>query len=89
MGVVGIGIKSPKAKLDVNGSFGATSAIIAGTLTEVEILKVINLLGATIYETQHLFSNAIQLPTYAQGVHFVMLFLKDGAVLTQKMMIQR
>jgi len=58
-------------------------------LAEIEMFKVINLLGTTIYETKHLPSNAIQLPTYAQGVHFVVLFLKDGTVLTQKMMIRQ
>ena len=58
-------------------------------LAEIEMFKVINLLGTTTYETKHLPSNAIQLPTYAQGVHFVMLFLKDGTVLTQKMMIRQ
>jgi len=41
------------------------------------------------YETQNLFSNTIQLPASASGLHFVVVMLKDGTVLTQKMVIQR
>ena len=58
-------------------------------LTDIANIKVINPLGATVYETQNLFSNTIQLPAFASGQHFVIVMLKDGTVLTQKMMLQR
>jgi len=57
--------------------------------TDIAHLKIITSIGATLYETQALYSNTIQLPTFATGQHFVVIMLKDGAVLTQKMMIQR
>jgi len=34
-------------------------------------------------------SNTIQLPTFATGTFFVVIMLKDGSILTQKMMIQK
>ncbi|MCL2436317.1 MAG: C39 family peptidase [Lentimicrobiaceae bacterium] len=58
-------------------------------LTNIAHLKIITPLGATLYETQTLSSHTIQLPTSATGLHFVVIMLKTGAVLTQKMMIQR
>jgi len=58
-------------------------------VTDIAHLKIINSIGATLYETQTLSSYTIQLPTSATGQHFVVIILKDGAVLTQKMMIQR
>jgi len=57
-------------------------------LSQISNLKFINSLGATVYETQTLSSSTIQLPTVASGQHFVMVMLKDGTVLTQKMMLQ-
>ncbi|MCL2435763.1 MAG: T9SS type A sorting domain-containing protein [Lentimicrobiaceae bacterium] len=58
-------------------------------LTNIAHLKILTPLGATLYETQTLSSHTIQLPTSATGLHFVVIMLKDGAVLTQKMVIQR
>jgi hypothetical protein len=58
-------------------------------LSDIANLKIINLLGATIYETQNLSSNTIQLPNFASGLHFVVIILKDGSLLTQKTMVQR
>ena len=58
-------------------------------LTDIAHLKIITPLGTTLYETQTLSSNTIQLPTSATGLHFVVIMLKNGAVLTQKMVIQR
>ena len=58
-------------------------------LSEVAILKVVNSLGATVYDTQNLASNTIHLPISTSGQHFVVLILKEGTVLTQKIMIQR
>jgi len=59
------------------------------SLTDIGNLKVLNSLGTTIYETQDLSSNTIQLPTSASGTFFVVIILKDGAVLTQKMVVRR
>jgi len=58
-------------------------------LSQISNLKILNSLGATVYETQNLSFSTIQLPTVASGQHFVMVMLKDGTVLTQKMMLQR
>ena len=58
-------------------------------LSEIAILKVVNSLGATVYDTQNLTSNTIHLPISTSGQHFVVLILKEGTVLTQKMMIRR
>jgi hypothetical protein len=57
-------------------------------LFDIAILKITNMLGATVYEVQQVTSNTIQLPASASGQHFVIIFLKDGALLTQKMMLQ-
>ena len=57
--------------------------------SDIAHLKIINSIGATLYETQTLSSHTIQLPTSATGQHFVVIMLKDGAMLTQKMVIQR
>jgi hypothetical protein len=46
-------------------------------------------LGVTVNESKNPASNTIQLPASASGQHFVVVNLKDGTVLTQKMMIQR
>jgi len=59
------------------------------SLSDITNLKIINSLGATVYETQNLFLNTIQLPTSVSGLHFVVAMLKTGTVLTQKMMVQR
>ncbi|MCL2289831.1 MAG: M4 family metallopeptidase [Bacteroidetes bacterium] len=58
-------------------------------LTDIGNLRIINLLGTTVYETQNFSSNTIQLQTSATGTFFVVIILKEGTVLTQKMMIQR
>jgi len=58
-------------------------------LSDIVNLKITNSLGATVYETQTLFLNTIQLPTSVSGLHFVVAMLKTGTVLTQKMMVQR
>ena len=58
-------------------------------LYEIDNFKITNLLGVSIFETQNLTSNTIQLPKSAPGLHFVIVYLKDGSVLSQKMMIQK
>jgi hypothetical protein len=57
-------------------------------LSEIGKLKIMNLLGITVYETQSLTSNTIQLNSSSAGQYFVVLVLKDGNVVTRKMMVQ-
>jgi hypothetical protein len=58
-------------------------------LTEIANFKVINLLGVPIYETQNVSSNTVQLQNAVSGQVFVVMILKDGSVLSQKMFIQK
>ena len=58
-------------------------------LTDIGNIKIVNLLGVSVYETSNLISNTVQLPTSASGQYFVIVILKDGSVLTKKMIIQR
>ena len=58
-------------------------------LTDIANLKIVNLLGVTIYETQNIASNTVQLQNSISGQFFVIMILKDGAVLTQRMVIQK
>jgi len=58
-------------------------------LSNIGNLKVTNFLGVTIYETQNVAEHTIQLQNTASGMFFVVMILKDGSVLTQKMMVQR
>jgi len=80
---------SPAIKLHPNPNAGTFQLETNIPLTDIANLKITNPLGATIYETQNVTSNTIQLQIYASGLHFVVVMLKDGTVLTQKMMIQR
>jgi len=58
-------------------------------LTAIENFKITNMLGVPVYETQALASNEIQLPNASAGLYLVVVVLKDGTVLNQKMMVQR
>jgi hypothetical protein len=58
-------------------------------LSDISNMKVVNLLGVSIYETQRLASHTVQLPTAASGQFFVIIVLKDGTVISKKMMVQR
>jgi len=58
-------------------------------LSDIDNLKITNTTGAVVYESQHLASNEIQLQNTAPGLYFVVMVLKDGTVLTQKVMVQR
>ena len=58
-------------------------------LSAIGNLKITNLMGVTVYETQNVTSPTIQLQNSALGMFFVVIILKDGSQLTQKMMIQR
>jgi len=82
-------LTSSKVNLLPNPNSGTFQMGTNFPLTDIANIKVINMLGVTVYETQNLTSNTIQLPNTASGQHFVMVMLKDGTVLTQKMMVQR
>jgi len=56
---------------------------------DIDHLKITNTVGAVVYESQHLASNEIQLQNTAPGLYFVVMVLKEGTVLTQKVMVQR
>ena len=58
-------------------------------LSDITNLKVMDMLGVTVYETKSVTSNTIHLKNSVAGFYFVVIILKDGAVLTQKMMKQR
>jgi len=58
-------------------------------LSDIDHLKITNTVGAVVYESQHLVSNEIQLQNTAPGLYFVVMVLKEGTVLTQKVMVQR
>jgi len=58
-------------------------------LSEISQLKITNTLGLTVYETKSLASSEIQLQNTAPGLYFVVMVLRDGSVLTQKMMVQK
>ena len=58
-------------------------------LSDITHLKVVNTLGINVFETQNLATNTIRLQNAANGLFFVVVILKDGSVLTQKMMVQK
>ena len=58
-------------------------------LSDIADFKITNFLGVSVYETKNLVSNTIQLQNSASGMFFVVIVLKDGNMLTQKMMVQR
>ena len=57
-------------------------------LSAIGNLKITNLMGATVYETQNVVSNMVQLQNPTAGTFFVVMVLKDGAVITRKMVVQ-
>ena len=62
---------------------------IAENRTEIAQLKITNLPGAPVYETKTLSSPEIQWQHATDGLYFVVIILKDGTLLTQKMMVQK
>jgi hypothetical protein len=46
-------------------------------------------LGVIVYKTQDVTEHTLQLPNSASGMFFVVIVLKDGTMLTQKMMVQK
>ena len=57
-------------------------------LSDIAHIKITNLLGVSVYETQNVTDHTIQLQNSESGMFFVVMLLKDGNVLTQKMVIQ-
>jgi len=57
-------------------------------VTDISNLKITNLMGILVYETKSLLLNTIELSTAPSCIYFVVVMLKDGTVLTQKMMVQ-
>jgi hypothetical protein len=80
---------SPVFSIIPNPNSGSFQLETNFPLTDIGKIKVINLLGNTIYEIQQVTSPTIQLPAVANGQLFVAMILKDGTVLTQKMVVQR
>jgi hypothetical protein len=80
---------SPTLTIIPNPNPGAFQLETNFLLSDIGNLKITNLLGVTVYESKNPASNTIQLPASISGQHFVVVNLKDGTVLTQKMMIQR
>jgi hypothetical protein len=68
-----------------NGSFQLETNF---PIADIAHLKITNLLGITVYETKNLTSHTLQLQNSAAGLYFVIMMLKDGSVLTQKMVVQ-
>ena len=58
-------------------------------LSDIALIKITNLLGVSVYETQSLASKEIALQNSGAGLYFVVVVLKNGKILTQKMMVQR
>jgi hypothetical protein len=58
-------------------------------LSDIANFKITNFLGVSVYETKNLTTHTIQMQNSASGMFFVVIMLKDGSVLTQKMMVQR
>ena len=68
-----------------NGSFQMEANF---PLSDIAHLKIVNLLGVPVLETQRVVSHTIQLENAVNGPYFVVMILKDGSVITRKMMVQ-
>ena len=77
-----------KINLYPNPNLGTFQLETNFPLSEIGNLKIMNLLGVPVYETQKVSSHTIQLHNAPAGQYFVVMILKDGTVLTQKMMVQ-
>ena len=81
--------KKPEIKLYPNPNLGTFQIETNFPLSDVANFKIVSSLGTPVYETQNLASNEIQLLNSGSGLYFVVIILKNGTVLTQKMMVQR
>jgi hypothetical protein len=80
---------SPNFSITPNPNAGTFQLETNFPLSDIDNLKITNTLGIMVYESQHLVSNEIQLQNTAHGLYFVVMVLKDGKVLKQKVMVQR
>jgi len=78
----------PKFTIIPNPNSGTFQLETNFPLSDISNLKISNLLGATVYETQYVSSYTIQLPNSAAGQYFVVIVFKDGTVLRQKMVVR-
>ena len=81
-------IQNRKITIHPNPNNGSFTIDANFPLTDIGNLKITNLMGATVYETQKVASNTVQLQNPAKGTFFVVMILKDGSVLTRKMVVQ-
>jgi len=81
--------KKPEITLFPNPNSGSFQLETNFPLSDISNLKITNLMGVTVYETQHLVSNEIKLQNPVDGLHFVVMHLKDSTLITQKVMVQR
>ena len=82
-------LNKPEIKLFPNPNSGSFQLETNFSLSNITHFKITNLLGISIFETQHLDSKDIKLQDVSMGFYFIVATLKDGNVLTQKLMIQR
>ncbi|MDR2970958.1 MAG: T9SS type A sorting domain-containing protein [Bacteroidales bacterium] len=90
-------VETNNADIETNPSFSIIPNPNPGTfkletnflLSDIANLKIVNLFGVSVYETKNQTSNTVQLQNAAPGQYFVVMILKDGTVLTQKMVVQR
>ena len=82
-------LSQPQVNLHPNPNSGTFQLETNFSLSDIFTLKVMDMLGVTVYETKNITSNTISLENSAAGFYCVVIILKDGTVLTQKMMIQR
>jgi len=80
---------TPSFSIIPNPNLGAFQIETNFPLSDIANLKITNSLGATVYEIKTPTSNTVQLPATASGQLFVVVRLRDGRMLTQKMMVQR
>jgi len=72
-----------------NPNSGTFQLEINLSLSEISNLKISNLMGVPVYEAQNVTEHTIQLQNSASGMFFVVIILKDGTMLTQKMVVNR
>jgi hypothetical protein len=79
----------PNFAIIPNPNSGAFQLETNFPLSEIGALKITNPLGITVYEDKKVTEHTIQLQNAASGMYFVVIVLKDGNVLRQKMMVQK
>jgi hypothetical protein len=78
----------PKFSIIPNPNHGTFQLETNFPFSDIAHLKITTPLGVSVYETKNLASNTIQLYHSASGMFFVVMVLKNGNVLTQKMMVR-